>query len=915
MYNKCVKKFLISLFFFFSQIVLAFAQMPEINGLHQYTLENGLTVFILEDSSDALVRVEFNCRAGFSSQSQENSGFFKLYSRLFQAATPNLQFSFTDCNADSSRYVLTTTPSKLADTLETLSASAFSLFYTDELLTTELKKMKTEVSENSQNLASFINAAIDSRIFYEAPWKHDSGIYPSIFKKINNNQARTILKDISDKWYTPQNSALFISGNINPEKLLITLKNTFGKYYSTYRAPVSTLLSDISLQPNNSRSHKFVLHSPDFSSELTQIVVQYTTLQKDQTDLLATCLNEKNSNFKTNVLNLKQLNIIGDEYINVSSANKNNSSRLIFQTLIQPPENNPEITSLNQADLFLREVTQIANQITTAELIQAHEQLILTEKNITANANSAMDYLSQYWTSLPFLHESDCSIQTITQALNAEEPYVFVIINSADYQKNETAYKAYGFEEVTTQNASWYTQQLNQEILDQLKPEDTVHYTLRNSSDYDNNYTLKNKSQISTAKLSNGINVITKQNNFSQYLTILLSIKGGKINSGNNDGFEEAMINILETLIQTEIKTNQEKGLILGFPNVYSKTDLSTSSIIIECETDDFVAVCNSISTSLIYGNIKPAFADRAVASRQYHKRLENGSASNQLQAAAISELFGSNDFSALFSNNDDILLETTYNSILEAYPAFLDSSRYSIILSGNIPETSTEILNKTIGLLSSNTNYELPNVPQMSVPADKTVNVQIKHTFLTDIPADQAGPMPAILVPTTNFIDPVLFVIPTPQKGTKESALLNALLNYIDFSSTENTTLQLPRSTINAAFFTYQNLTYKETASEFFKASVQNLKDSLFAPYTNKAIVQSIKDAWILNQLSKGSTNTGAAELIQKGLELFPADFIPTYYLDEYDFIQNATAEDFQSVLDYLPELPPLRVYSLEGK
>uniref|UniRef100_UPI00298E2414 hypothetical protein n=1 Tax=Treponema sp. TaxID=166 RepID=UPI00298E2414 len=55
----------------------------------EFVLENGLSVYILEDFSSALVRVEFSAKAGFSSQSPENAGFFPLYTRLFKYASPD----------------------------------------------------------------------------------------------------------------------------------------------------------------------------------------------------------------------------------------------------------------------------------------------------------------------------------------------------------------------------------------------------------------------------------------------------------------------------------------------------------------------------------------------------------------------------------------------------------------------------------------------------------------------------------------------------------------------------------------------------------------------------------------------------------------------------------------------------------
>ena len=85
--------------------------------VNQYTLENGLSVFLLEDPSEALVRIEFSVKAGFSSQTKDTAGFFYLYSDLIQNSS-SLNFESVSCNAESSRYQLTVTPSQIESCLQ-----------------------------------------------------------------------------------------------------------------------------------------------------------------------------------------------------------------------------------------------------------------------------------------------------------------------------------------------------------------------------------------------------------------------------------------------------------------------------------------------------------------------------------------------------------------------------------------------------------------------------------------------------------------------------------------------------------------------------------------------------------------------------------------------------------------------------
>ena len=117
------------------------------DSVREYTLENGMKVFLLEDPSDALVHIEYDCRGGFSSQTQQTNGYFKLFSRLIKSANPELNFSDIQCNSDSTRYILEAAPQMVNESLANLADAVFSPAFTDEIFLSELTKLKKEVSD------------------------------------------------------------------------------------------------------------------------------------------------------------------------------------------------------------------------------------------------------------------------------------------------------------------------------------------------------------------------------------------------------------------------------------------------------------------------------------------------------------------------------------------------------------------------------------------------------------------------------------------------------------------------------------------------------------------------------------------------------------------------------------------------
>ena len=894
-----------------------------------------MQIFLLEDSSDAQVHIEYSCRAGFSSQTQSTCGFFKLFTRLVQASTPNLNFSSVQCNADSSRYLMEVSPSQLNDTLFTLSDAVFSADFSDEILKTELAALKKEVNDNKDTMSVYINAAIDSRVFSGAPWKHDSGIYPPVFKKTSEKTARTIIKQISEQWYTPKNSALFISGNINTERTLLMIRNSFGRFYSSFRTPVEKPATPVN------RQRKYVLHSNEISSDLTQLVIQYTLMDMEQCDLMALALGYEGSLFKQQILSFDQLNIPGDEYINLSAAHKKDSSRLIIQTLLQPPEDKKlaaKTNSFEQTQLFLKQLDLIPQIVRPEEFEYAKNQLEYSLNRTAALPSELMQTLSEFWALEPYYKGDENDIddfasltasrlmsrpqklrantlnQTIEQ-LSSEEPFIFVIISSKDYKANKKLWTAAGFEEINEKNASWYVQEM---FKDQLKEAQTQTqsrlYTAEEAAD-DNSYYQKNLDSFSQAELENKIPVYTKYNPLSSQNSLVLSIKGGKYNSSDDNGFEEVMINLTSTIIQKKLRAAQEEGLLTGAFYVSSEMELSTGKIIVEFDKEDTQAVLNIIYDAIVYGEIAPADADRAVSNRKYRKRLENGTAANQLYSAPIDQIYGSSPVSAVFEAEKEILSDTDYTKILSAYPAMLNASRYSIIVCGALHEKLLPLLEETLGQLAVQSDFQIPELPSPDLAKAKNLSIPVRHTFLTDIPAEKAGPQPAVLIPTTEFLDPVIYTNNAPQAGTKQAALYNALLNYIAgcLEKTNPTNINFPRKGINFGSLIIQNVAHTRELDSQYKTVIQTITDQLDHIQSNERIVRDIKNSWIQKQMTQSGSDTGTALLIQQGLELFEEPE-PLWYLEEYNYIMTATVSDFQQIIEYFPVIPPSRIYSADS-
>ena len=894
----------------------------------EYTLENGTSVFVLEDFSSATIHIEYAVKAGISSQNKDTTGFFTLYSRLFKYAAPEnsagLPALSAECNADSSRYRMTVSPAQFSSAMTYLSKAAFNPVFTDNSLSKELSSLKAEVQQQAQFPSTFINSGIDSRVFSAAPWKHDSGVYPAIFTRTTVEQARSILRGISQNWYTPQNSAVFITGSIKKQDALKVAKETFGAYreasFSEHIIPVKA----------GGEKHKFVLVSKDFSSEITQAVVQFTSLSMTQCDISAAAYNADGSSVKKLLLKQRNLAIRDGEYIHAAAAHKSGSSRLIFQTIMEKPVNK-KVTLADQAELLISKIKEGVKNTGSDEYAAAKKTISESFSAVTSNPVSYMDYLSQFWateqlngngtqgsTRLSERMENRPrdvaaeNIKNIQQPVDSEQPFVFILLNDDVYRKNRQSFKKLGYEEITVKNSAWYTREFS-----------SAEEELADGQDYEAeeeqpDFISRNRNSIKTFTLENGIPVTVKNTSSTSNVLILVAIDGGTLYSPRTNGFEKVKTNAFASNVQKEINKYRINQVLESEPEVLSETFASYSAITVECAKEDAAICLKCISDALIFGEIAPAEADSYVYTVQTQKRLYNASAVNQLYYQGIRFLYEDKAYRAAFDSENDILQDTQYADILAAYPQFLDAALYSLVIVGNIDEDYLkEPLKNTFGLLSKKNEggvLHLPKTPDF--PENRSISVKLRHLFYTDVKAEDAGPMPAILIPTTNFSDPVQYWLKAPPPESSNSVLFDALVWRLAEILEENADgvcsgIKIAPQTreVQGAAVTFLTADHTSKVFELFEKSAGELLERLSGSVAEEE-VQAVRSSWILNALQKTAENRGTAILIRNGGKN------PAQYLDDYQMVMQASEEEYRLCAEaFIPKTAPLRLYSADAK
>lgn len=948
----------------------------------EYVLENGMQVYAAEDFSSAAVRIEYSVRAGFSAQSPDDAGFFPLYTRLFRRAaerdgadesgggarpdsgkadgaqndadrrslaatgkadggSPQSDGAApvygleAQCGADAARYVVTVPPSRVRETLERLSRAAFRPEFSDAEIVAELSAMRDEITRYADSPAGFINSSIDARVFSAAPWKQDSGIYPAVFTRTKPQEARAVLAKIAAGWYTPANSALFISGGIEKSAALRIAGQTFGQYRSGEAARTEPVTA-------GGPSRRFVLYDERLSEDFTQIVVQYTSLSMTQADLAAAAFSAEDSSLRAGLLSRAELNLRGGDYVNAAAVHRRGSSRLIFQALLEKSDCPPP----EQAAIFTDCVKAAADLASPSEFLRARTAVADAFLSVTESPQTFMDYLSQLWavaqpdddgragriTSLRerlLSHPSRVGaedIPRVAQAFGAEEPFVFVIVGSRTYARCAEGFRQAGYEPVSLRNGSWYTRRLPAGAAE--NPVGKGEYGGEAAEETDGGGGIRrflgqNRSALSSFSLKNGIPVTVMENALTSGAALLVAIQGGSFADGDSPGFESVMIRALAANIRSEIGRRKKEGLLSGTPAVFSETGLSESRVTVECAAADAALCAECMSDALIFGDITPAAADGCVYAVRTRKRVADGNPVSQFYDRAASVLYHSPAYRNAFDTEREILERTDYRTILAAYTEFLDPALFRITAVGNVrTEAMRDALENSFGLLperdggGSSGKRAAAKIEAPDFPDGRRLTVRLRRLFRTDTRAADAGPMPSVLVPTREFADPVQYWLPSPPPDSDDFLLFNAVVYRLRERMERGAEKICGRVTadaatreIQAAVFTLTDTESASGADGLYSRAAEDLIAALSSDSGEKE-AERIRTAWLMGALSETATNRGTAVLINGGKER------PEQYLDDCGRILDARADDFRAAAErYVRNAAPLRLYSSDAK
>lgn len=892
-------------------------------------LENGLSILFLENAASPVVRTELCVNAGFSAQTPETAGFFSLYARL----------SGGEIDADCVRFCATVSPHSVEKQFSELSKKLRPPKFPEQTLNETYTAMKDEFRIFFSSPAGFINTVIDSRVFADAPWSRESAAARAPFMKKTPEEARAVLSEIAEQYYTPENAFLFVNGNITEQTALTLAK----KYFSDAQNGTSgrNAAKQDSPATEQKKQRKFVLYHSQFSAEMTQIAVQYTNIPPEHADILAAVWNKNTSQFKKLLLRQRNLAILGAEYIDVASAQEKNSSRIIIQSLLGAARVSPVV----QAELFLTmsrdEDVFSGKELSAAAADRKTEFLRLSESSdktfeqlsraMSLRKTAGSEAIESFFSKDDMLSSIDMA--ELRQETESERPFVFVLVHTSVYQKYAAEFKKAGYEAIGERSGVKNIPEPPAKKNVQSETE-----LLTDISHSAERFIKQNRTEFSAATLKNGIPVTIKRSAASKTAVLSVTIAGGELLFTDAvPGLAAVLTNAIAANIQTQLDLFARNGAVAGFYEVSART-LSTHSIIaVTCRADEIDFVIQAVYSALVFCDITPASADRVTYNERTYWRRKTGSTEFQLLCEAVRILYSGTKYPELYRDTEEKPPFETMNftQILENYPILLDASRFSLVLAGGLPDDAklVSVLDKTFGLLETKEATRSLDLalPQPCFPADNPEKkITLRHLFLTDIRKDEAGPRPAVLVPTTTFLDPALICISAPDLHSSDCALFSAILIEISRRMEQLLSTQFPEMRIKAGLpendipFARITVTSVKTAASVKNAyaeSIRSLRSDISALMERQSddvtdlvkpdVLSELENGWLMAVIADAGSQSGAAALIQTG----SIQKNPQLYLDQYEAVDKAGCEDYFLILEsYFSRGRTVQIFSTDS-
>ena len=469
---------------FLAALVPLAASAQDVTGLASFTLDNGMELFVLENHTVPLARIQITFRTGALSQTPQTAGLFHLYEHMLfkgNAAHPtqtDLQAAMKDLgvanwnggtSGENVSYYFTVPSDKAASGIQFWADAVRTPLLNPAELSTEKDVVVNEILGYLSDPDNIYGSALDKALFGKYPWRKDVSGSEALIRAATV----PVLQAIRDTWYVANNAALFVGGDVDPAAVRAAVQKSFGDWkraadpWSPPPPPHPSPQQDVLLVYPDEAMYQGV-----FSVDLQYRGPDVTTSPAATyaADVLGGLIEDPNGKFKADIF-AKVPGLYKKEYQSAAYATLRDGGYIYYSTygLISPSGGTfARLAQLkNTYEAEMRSIARDPGYFTQANLDVLKRQLsdnVILERE---TVNGFIGALSFWWSSAStayYLGYRDNLLRVakpdiakfITDYITSHGSVLAVRMNPADFAREKASAEKLGWTVIGADNAYWW---------------------------------------------------------------------------------------------------------------------------------------------------------------------------------------------------------------------------------------------------------------------------------------------------------------------------------------------------------------------------------------------------------------------------------------------------------------------------
>jgi zinc protease len=411
-------------------------------------LANGLEVIVLEDHSVPLVTIELGVKNGSYTEPPELNGLSHLYEHMFfkgnRAQANQEEYLKTigqlgiayngQTREEVVDYYFTTTSPNLRTSMQFMRDSARYPLFDERQFEQERQVVIGEIDRNESNPFYFLNKEMNDRLFF----KYRSRKNPLGDRQTVLSATTAMMRLIQQRYYVPNNSALVVTGDVQPEEVFKLAQDFLGDWPRREKDPFVEF--PLVEHPPLPKSEGTVITQPVQNAVIT-IGWQGPSIGKDNpstyaADVFSFIVNQPNSRFQRALVDTGLVTGVGIGYytqrnvgpINIVAQTTPDKARAALKAIYN------EVVHFSDKDYFTDDELESARGLLEADDLYQREKLSDYAHTLSFWwASTGLDYFRGYLERLRATSRADISRYVTTYIQG--KPHIGLIMMSGEAQK------------------------------------------------------------------------------------------------------------------------------------------------------------------------------------------------------------------------------------------------------------------------------------------------------------------------------------------------------------------------------------------------------------------------------------------------------------------------------------------------